>query len=497
MKAGLDPLMSGWPVIQDRIDACTRASLFGAISLKMRVWPILGIALLLHTRGWGQSEYSPSHNGQAHEEAVRRARQGLVGRTDETAMVRWSKILDEMHLAGDPGLKKVVQELRGMNLYDNRAWIGVMNVGYAYLGDSDSSRRLNADIALQRPNSAEAINLAIGRWDAAHAPEDPSEAGMVRWQLARLAFLQHLHEQRPHSSAATQEYLNLAMLMEVHLPAAEALRVADLAAQSRGPFLFDRQFQTAELYLHHHVRLERVPNLLTFAINHASIEDRDRAQLRADSDLAEYWLAKGDKTKASFQARKVRSDLLLLASRTEATSMDRHFLKTEENLWMSLARRVGIDASPVFEENKINWSEVPRDSLGPFSAVDLAGHRWTLQDWKGKTVLVTTWATWCAPCRAELPVIERLQDAFQLRKDRLVVTINVDSSEALARHFIQKHHYTFPVIRSISLATRINADVGLPQNRLLNPRCEILVQPIESGSKEFVNSIERWMDEVK
>lgn len=61
-----------------------------------------------------------------------------------------------------------------------------------------------------------------------------------------------------------------------------------------------------------------------------------------------------------------------------------------------------------------------------------------MRDLRGKVTLVTTWATWCGPCRAELPYIQKLHQAFAGRNDRLILTINIDSSEELARNIIRQ-----------------------------------------------------------
>lgn len=64
--------------------------------------------------------------------------------------------------------------------------------------------------------------------------------------------------------------------------------------------------------------------------------------------------------------------------------------------------------------------EVP---LAPF--VDAEGRERTLADWKGKVVLLNLWATWCAPCRKEMPALDRLQ--ADLGSDKFeVVAVSVD-----------------------------------------------------------------------
>ncbi len=63
-------------------------------------------------------------------------------------------------------------------------------------------------------------------------------------------------------------------------------------------------------------------------------------------------------------------------------------------------------------------------TMAPFNGPD--GKAMTLADFTGKTLLVNLWATWCAPCRAEMPALDRLQ-AAKGGKDFEVVAINIDT----------------------------------------------------------------------
>jgi thiol-disulfide isomerase/thioredoxin len=65
------------------------------------------------------------------------------------------------------------------------------------------------------------------------------------------------------------------------------------------------------------------------------------------------------------------------------------------------------------------------EPLPEFSFVDATGVERSLKDWEGRVVLLNLWATWCAPCRKEMPALDRLQQA--LGSDRFeVVALSVD-----------------------------------------------------------------------
>lgn len=68
----------------------------------------------------------------------------------------------------------------------------------------------------------------------------------------------------------------------------------------------------------------------------------------------------------------------------------------------------------------------------------------SLADLKGKAVLLDFWATWCAPCQAELPIVDGVSKRY---KDRGLVVIGVNTSdeEGLAAPFVQRRGYSYPI----------------------------------------------------
>jgi peroxiredoxin len=79
------------------------------------------------------------------------------------------------------------------------------------------------------------------------------------------------------------------------------------------------------------------------------------------------------------------------------------------------------------------------------AAVDLAGKRIDRKALEGKVVLIDFWASWCAPCKQELPQLERL---YRKHKDKglVVIGVNVDSDVAKARALAAELKLSFPVV---------------------------------------------------
>jgi cytochrome c biogenesis protein CcmG, thiol:disulfide interchange protein DsbE len=86
-----------------------------------------------------------------------------------------------------------------------------------------------------------------------------------------------------------------------------------------------------------------------------------------------------------------------------------------------------------------------------FSAPDftldlLAGGQVTLSDLRGKVVLVNLWASWCPPCRAEMPAIEKVYRSYKdLGLEVLGVNTTNQDSQAAAAAFVKEVRVTFPI----------------------------------------------------
>ncbi len=87
----------------------------------------------------------------------------------------------------------------------------------------------------------------------------------------------------------------------------------------------------------------------------------------------------------------------------------------------------------------------PGKAAPPLKLADLVGREWTLGELQGRVVLVNFWATWCEPCRAELPSLNAL--ARQHGAQRLqVLGVNYQETEARVRRFMETTPVEFPVL---------------------------------------------------
>lgn len=110
-------------------------------------------------------------------------------------------------------------------------------------------------------------------------------------------------------------------------------------------------------------------------------------------------------------------------------------------------------------------------SIAPsFTIADATGHPAGLADYRGKIVVMNLWASWCPPCRAEMPELEGFYQAF---RGRNVMVIGVDEGESAARAqaFARALRITYPILIDASQQYgRVYAALGLPTTIVVDAR---------------------------
>lgn len=110
----------------------------------------------------------------------------------------------------------------------------------------------------------------------------------------------------------------------------------------------------------------------------------------------------------------------------------------------------GEEQQPQSEENTL-------PPAVDFQLQDQYGNTHTLEDYKGKTIFLNFWATWCPPCRAEMPDIQKLYEEYAREGDEALIVLGVaapgmgqETDEEGIRAFLEENGYTYPVLMDTS-----------------------------------------------
>ena len=142
-------------------------------------------------------------------------------------------------------------------------------------------------------------------------------------------------------------------------------------------------------------------------------------------------------------------------------------------------------------------------ATAPLRVPDLAfqdgsGQAHTLADWRGRTVLLNLWATWCIPCRKEMPALDALQDKLGGPKFE-VVAINIDTRDPDKPRAWLKDvgvnrlaYYADPTAKVFQDLKLIGKAFGMPTTMLVDPAgCELgtIAGPAEWASEDGVKLV--------
>ena len=162
-------------------------------------------------------------------------------------------------------------------------------------------------------------------------------------------------------------------------------------------------------------------------------------------------------------------------------------LRTSPNvpLYDTLARLVRYEHCEVSMDSpqyrtamaKLESDDARRQSID-FTLADLKGAKWSLKDLRGKVVLVNFWATWCPPCRREMPDMEEIYKRFKPRG--LVILAISDEEAGKVEPFIAAAQYSYPFL--LDPGRKVNqlfAVEGIPKSFLYDRDGKLVAQAID------------------
>lgn len=136
------------------------------------------------------------------------------------------------------------------------------------------------------------------------------------------------------------------------------------------------------------------------------------------------------------------------------------------------------------------------DRVPAYSAPSLEGGEVSFADHFGEVVLVNVWATWCGPCRVEMPSIQALYDTYTDRGFR-VLAISVDAgsdNRQVVEKFASEYELSFPILLDRdSRITRLLRTVGVPETFVLDREGRIAKRVI--GASDWSSEANRSLIE--
>jgi thiol-disulfide isomerase/thioredoxin len=132
------------------------------------------------------------------------------------------------------------------------------------------------------------------------------------------------------------------------------------------------------------------------------------------------------------------------------------------------------------------------EKIAFFQLQDLQGASWSNNDYKGKTLVVNFWATWCPPCIAEMPALNRAADSLKNYNVQFLA-FNVGEKKQTIVSFLETNKIKFPILLDVSSSTfRAWGAKGLPTTFFINKNGKI-VQRI-TGEKDWDSP--QWLKKI-
>ncbi len=148
------------------------------------------------------------------------------------------------------------------------------------------------------------------------------------------------------------------------------------------------------------------------------------------------------------------------------------------NACASLALFFALSTAPIAAQARPD-AEKPLPNL---SLKTTNGEVWNLEDERGNVIVLNFWATWCAPCREEIPALVSLRRQYKTEKVRVVgVAVDSENSETISA-FIREFRIDYPIVLAVP-GTLLSQQKALPMTLLIDERGVL--------AKKYVGAVRR------
>ncbi|HLC40786.1 MAG TPA: TlpA disulfide reductase family protein [Methylomirabilota bacterium] len=139
----------------------------------------------------------------------------------------------------------------------------------------------------------------------------------------------------------------------------------------------------------------------------------------------------------------------------------------------------------------------PRRKVPDFSLQDLDGKTVTLKEFRGKVVFLNFWATWCPPCREEMPAMQKIYTELQ-DKGLVMLAVNFMETPNTIRPFVKEHKLTFPILLDSGTVMVSFGVLGLPATYLIDRQGKAAARALggrDWSNQESLRMIRKLLDE--
>lgn len=161
------------------------------------------------------------------------------------------------------------------------------------------------------------------------------------------------------------------------------------------------------------------------------------------------------------------------------------------NIILLLLFFISIITLTSFSQNK-NVAE--NSKALDFTLSDLQGKKYSLSSFKGNVILLNFWATWCPPCRYEIPILDKIQKEYKDKKFK-IIAVSLDADTKALESFLKNNKVSFLVLSDK------NGTVGYAYSVLAIPTSflidkDFIIRKIYIGilsEREFKKDLEKWL----
>jgi peroxiredoxin len=164
-------------------------------------------------------------------------------------------------------------------------------------------------------------------------------------------------------------------------------------------------------------------------------------------------------------------------------------------LGLLLLAEAAIAAQDLFDT--MGLAKLPEKAAPDFTLPNVDEQQVSLRQYRGKVVFLNFWATWCIPCREEMPALEQLYQTFQ-RQDLVILAINLKEGAEQVKTFFQKRTLSFPALLDQNGAVfRDYSVAGMPTTYLIGRDGKLLARGVGGRDWSRAEAQELMRDLVK